>query len=266
MWQKGMTNNKTLYYIYVLIDPDSGKCRYVGKSYDPLFRLNKHIRKKIDPKTHKERWINTLLDANKLPILKTIDCVVGDDWIRAERWWIRFFRKKRQPLTNETDGGDGFLGLSKEAKNKIYTACRSKKLSDAQTNWLKTHKHPCLGRKVSDKQVSEHKAFLVEYYKDPANHKYGRECSNDTKLKISNIQKERFKKGILFHCQHCPYITTNFGSLGAHVIKCKNVDLKRGGEITKDCALCGISFVSFKCSKRRFCSAECYHKSRKIKV
>lgn len=260
-------NNETagkISYIYVLLDPDSGKCRYVGKAEDPNFRFKKHTVHKKNPRTHKERWINLLLSNNKLPILKIVDTAIGTDWIRAEIWWVRYFRKKFQPLTNETKGGDGFVGLNEETKRKMYTSERSAKLSKAQKSFLATHPHPCLGKKLSAKQVANHKVFLAEYYKDPANHRYGHECSDETKFKISVSQKKRFKNGILFHCQHCSYTTTNFGSLGAHIVKCRGISKKRGGEITQSCTFCGLLFVSFKSAEKKFCSPKCYHESRRI--
>lgn len=97
--------------IYMLIDPRTGLCRYVGKTADPEARLRAHLQPaQLQAHTRKNSWLKNLLAAGLEPCMEIIDQVdpeLADD---AERFWIHFHRRVQVAvgqLTNGTDGGTG---------------------------------------------------------------------------------------------------------------------------------------------------------------
>lgn len=94
-------------YIYLLKDPDTDAIRYVGKTTDPARRLNAHIgHARAGKKYHVCRWIKSLLDSGKLPIMEIVDEVADEEWESVERYYISALRKSHD-LTNISDGGNG---------------------------------------------------------------------------------------------------------------------------------------------------------------
>lgn len=57
------------WYIYALIDPRTREVRYIGKSVDPLRRLDCHLDDK-DSSLRKSRWLKKL---GERPILKILE-------------------------------------------------------------------------------------------------------------------------------------------------------------------------------------------------
>lgn len=93
-------------FIYALCDPVSLEVRYVGKADDPYKRYCKHL---IDRgNTHKAHWIQALLRRGLLPIRQILEECDELIWKERETNWIEFYKKIGAPLTNGTDGGDGF--------------------------------------------------------------------------------------------------------------------------------------------------------------
>lgn len=123
-------------YIYGLADPLSGVVRYVGKSFDPVKRMNGHLRIK-KPKTYKEKWISSILKAGLLPELVILEATTKNAASEREIFWIAKYLSEGVRLTNGTAGGDGFgdywLGKthSPETKRKISILRTGKKFSEA---------------------------------------------------------------------------------------------------------------------------------------
>lgn len=124
-----MRNSKT--FIYSLIDPFSKEVRYVGKSDNPWYRLQRHIDPKfLKDKSHKNSWIKSLLNKQTLPILQMLENCCKKIWETREKDWIAFYKKIGYNLTNSTEGGKGFASgetrkylkrppQSEETKRKI---------------------------------------------------------------------------------------------------------------------------------------------------
>lgn len=84
--------------IYALIDPRDGKVKYVGSSRLPKLRLYQHGR--INPTEHRTplvAWKKSMIDDGCKPIVRILE---WSGSYRREGWWIRYFAKKGQPLTN----------------------------------------------------------------------------------------------------------------------------------------------------------------------
>jgi len=57
--------------IYLLVDPNDGKVRYVGKSKNPRGRLRQHIKESmLRQNTAKKKWIRGLLKKHQAPIME----------------------------------------------------------------------------------------------------------------------------------------------------------------------------------------------------
>jgi hypothetical protein len=59
-------------YIYELLDPDTKQVRYVGCSEHPQRRLNGHLHNAWKETSNKDRWLRSLSQQRKSPILKVV--------------------------------------------------------------------------------------------------------------------------------------------------------------------------------------------------
>lgn len=145
-------------FVYCLLDPNAGDCRYVGVSNNPIRRFKTHMMNRQNNPV-KWSWIRNLKTQNKLPILKILEKTNELHWETRERWWIRYFKKKNQKLTNLTNGGDGRFGIpcSENTKQKISNSLMAhtvseesrQKMSMSAKKWIKENGHPMLGKKAS---------------------------------------------------------------------------------------------------------------------
>lgn len=93
--------------IYVLIDPETNKIRYVGKANNIKQRYKAHLNKARKHQIHKKNWIESLKKKGLRPILEIIDVVPINEWIFWETYWISQFRTWGFNLINYTNGGEG---------------------------------------------------------------------------------------------------------------------------------------------------------------
>lgn len=87
--------------VYVLIDPNTNKIRYVGMTKLTLkHRLGLHMSEKLTT-THKTHWINSLKKKNQSPIIKKIDNgETPEETAEKEVYWINYYLDKGEELTN----------------------------------------------------------------------------------------------------------------------------------------------------------------------
>jgi len=90
-----------------LVDPDTRKIRYIGKSNKPSKRLYDHIIGCKNSPTHKNNWIRSLLNESKRPEIEIIAEVPLSEWQMWEIYYIDKYRKDGYDLTNISDGGSG---------------------------------------------------------------------------------------------------------------------------------------------------------------
>lgn len=93
--------------IYGLLDPESGRLRYVGKAKSAGERLGRHIRDSRRRNTPVMRWVRGLADAGLAPDLIVLDVVPDSRWDEAERYWIARARERVPDLLNVAAGGVG---------------------------------------------------------------------------------------------------------------------------------------------------------------
>jgi hypothetical protein len=90
------------YEIYVLLDPDDGRIRYVGVSRDAKQRLRWHWNKRRSSGGNRAvaDWLCTLANPCEMII---IDWAKEDERYEVERRWIAFYRNLYPDLLNKPD-------------------------------------------------------------------------------------------------------------------------------------------------------------------
>jgi len=146
--RRGETTEK-LTNIYVLIDPITNLVRYVGKTDDIKIRLKEHIRKAKYSKTHKNNWINSLLNKGLNPIIETIDKIPNNEASFWEIYWIEQFKAWGFNLTNIAIGGLGG-NLGSEVNKKISESKKGFKHSEETKNSLRNFR---LGKKHNEETI-----------------------------------------------------------------------------------------------------------------
>lgn len=182
-------------FIYGLIDPNTLDVRYIGKAHDPWGRLygpQGHLKDKYH--CYKVHWIQSLLKQNLTPNICIFEQCNETIWQEREKDWIAFGKRVGWPLTNTTDGGEGFSKgcfVSEETRNKIRIANVGKKLSEETKNKLHAIN---LGNIVSEKTkqlISKNngRGMLGRHQSEKSkqllrdNHT-GKHCSEETKTKL----------------------------------------------------------------------------------
>jgi hypothetical protein len=139
------------YKIYRLVDPtispedEKNYIRYIGWTNKTLSdRLSNHITEAkhdaTQQHTHKNRWINKLLNLNLKPCIELVDETYNADEIKEmEIKYISLYAEKGCKLTNATKGGDGQLGRVVPEEQKALFE-KAIDVYDKQGNFLITVK------------------------------------------------------------------------------------------------------------------------------
>ena len=91
--------------IYALVNPLTNEVKYIGKTMFPEKRKGRHFRK-TENKTHKEKWVNSLMINNIIPIFKVLLYIEEKKLNDCEIEFIKHYSQFCK-LTNGTKGGDG---------------------------------------------------------------------------------------------------------------------------------------------------------------
>jgi len=184
------------YVIYGLTDPRTDQVRYIGWTQTPQQRLRAHISEAKRQRSHKARWIASLLKIGLSPGLFAIAEVDGG-WAEAERFWIAFYQAFGCPLTNMADGGEGAPGhmLSAESRKKISRAgmgrhpsaetCARLSAANKGRNLTPEHKEKI---SMATRGRARCKPSTETRAKMAAAHK-GRKSSLETRAKMSAYQR-----------------------------------------------------------------------------
>ena len=107
-------------YIYLLYRDDVGDDYvYVGKSFDPVDRLETHLWEAKSYRKKRTKLLQWMRRKNAGPVLQIV-LEETDDWLEAEPFWIAYYRSIGMKLLNMTDGGEGAIGAaaSDETRSK----------------------------------------------------------------------------------------------------------------------------------------------------
>lgn len=131
--KQNVNNNNQITYIYALLD-EHNNIRYIGKSNNVKHRFNIHLKEAKKKRTHKEKWINSMLENKLKPHYLILDECRLSDWILFEQYWIDQTKAWCFDLTNGTSGGEGSNGFkgkthSDETKQKLRIINKGKKKS-----------------------------------------------------------------------------------------------------------------------------------------
>lgn len=150
-------------YIYGLVDPRTGKIRYVGKSVDPAYRFQRHIRYELRGESHKVHWIKQLVAVGLTPELTVLEEVKDSLWQESECFWIAKLNKDGG-LTNETLGGDG---QSKGFKHRPSAIEKLRKARLGKRASAESRRRMSLAQRNKPKEVIEKNTeSLKRYYQN----------------------------------------------------------------------------------------------------
>lgn len=157
-------------YIYQLIDPTTMQVRYIGKTVTKLsdrLKVHLHQSKKAKRHTYKEAWIKGLMNRGLKPVIELIEECNSFNWVEREKYWIGYARQNDWPITNLSEGGDGFHGVrhTESWKRNLSERMKGNKLG--------------VGKKWSDEQRA--KMHRVAWNKGNRGGKH----SDETKAKMS---------------------------------------------------------------------------------
>jgi NUMOD3 motif len=114
-------------FLYALTDPRHGDTHvYIGKADDPRRRFMEHYWELKDDRSRKAHWLRQLLALGMKPAQEILREVPLAEWERWERDYIRWYRVLGWRVVNSTDGGDGVVNLSPEARARCAAGRRGK--------------------------------------------------------------------------------------------------------------------------------------------
>ncbi len=166
------TNIYGLYGPQKLVDGDldSIRYRYVGKSDNPLDRLEQHIHSALhnDMKMPVYDWIRKLDKQGVRPQMRVLCRVPMESWQKEERRMIATLRAEGHDLLNVTDGGDGW---SSEEMKRMWADKEFRKKQSAAMNRPEVKAAMSAAQKRRYKDPAERakkSAAQKRRYKDPA--------------------------------------------------------------------------------------------------
>lgn len=201
-------NIKHKYYIYELLDPRDGSCRYIGKSKNPEKRLKQHLSPyQLKKNTPKNAWIKKLKTMGLSPIMRIIAISCETYINNSEIYLIEKYKKNGHNLTNSTIGGDGISFMSEQIKNKISQSKKGRGIGRKVS--IETRK------KISESQKGKNRKKWTES-------KYKKMCKP-----IIGINKETQE---IFYFNSIAEASRKFNLDSGHISKCcKNKSKSHGG-------------------------------------
>lgn len=162
---KNLKNNTEIenVFIYTISDPITNSVRYIGKTIDIKNRLRDHIKRSKNNKTHKDKWISSLIKQGHKPVILILDIVNKEDWIFWEKFYISLFKGWGFNLVNHTEGGDGgsFIKHTEETKLKISKSHLGKKRQPFTEEHKKNISKSKMGKVLSEEEKIKKKEKQV---------------------------------------------------------------------------------------------------------
>lgn len=119
-------------YIYTLIDPETNKVRYVGKTINPKNRLRGHITESRRTNNYRCNWIRGLMKRGLTPIFNILEICPLQNFEEREAYHISLYDFNQ--LTNSDERGQGNKNRRREiVENAKY---RNKKVYQYDLNGI----------------------------------------------------------------------------------------------------------------------------------
>lgn len=174
---------ENIFYVYVYLDPrKKGDFLYENFSFEnePFYvgkgcnnRYLEHLcPSKLKCKNFKNKKINKLISLGLNPIIKKIICDISEqDAFDIEKKLIKTIGRiplKNGPLTNLTDGGEGFVGLVKTKihRKRLSESLKGKKMSPETREKISRSLIGKPGRNTGKKHKEEVKLRISKSKKD----------------------------------------------------------------------------------------------------
>lgn len=163
---------KKRWWVYILCDPRTGECRYVGQTSDLVCRFKQHCRAK--GRTHTVNLVQSLAKEGLVPdFLPQVVVETEREAKRIEIALMASWRARGAQLTNHTDGGDGTCGFTHRPDSIAKIRASNKKVYD---------EHPEKRAEVSLRM----KTMLADPDKRASygDHRRGKKFSDESKAKM----------------------------------------------------------------------------------
>ena len=137
-------------YIYELSHPTTNLF-YIGKSKDPTYRLNQHLKNKNKDRNYKKYlWIKELKEKDFIPEMKILLECEDKDWIEWEKAFIFAYRLKygRNKVLNIADGGN-------EGPNRKGARFTDEQKQQIKDDFKSGKRQPPFGQQFSDGIIIE---------------------------------------------------------------------------------------------------------------
>ena len=125
------TNGRVV-HIYGLCDPTTTQLRYVGKSDNPLIRLQQHTKERRR-KTPLYDWIASIQPHQ--PELFVIETVPAEQWQESEQFRIAYFKSIGCRLLNIAKGGDQPHPTADQLRTAAREATKAREAGPLAAMW-----------------------------------------------------------------------------------------------------------------------------------
>lgn len=198
--------DKNNWSVYYLLCPDTQIIRYVGISGNPKNRLRDHLREADKGTNHKAHWVKSLLKKKKKPIMQIVATELSLNEAKKVEiiMGLMLFLLQDTLITNHL-GALGSLGPKTTKESHRLWVERNpeawaKRMSKLRERWTKpetiesvTGKNNAFyGKKHTDETKTKLSKINKEKYAEPENNPfYGKHHSDETKEVIRKLAIER---------------------------------------------------------------------------
>lgn len=173
-------------FIYSLRDPITNEIKYVGRTRNPVYRHNLHIKNK-ENNPNKKKWIGDLLSKEVEPIMELLEIVPESEATFWEKYWISQCKTWGFNLLNLTHGG-----VEKYIHENVRIALKNCKNRGNKKGFRHTEE--------TKQKIREKRALQVITEEHKRNISISHLGKKKTETHRTNISKGR--KGIVFSEAH----------------------------------------------------------------
>jgi len=179
--------------IYGLVCPTSKQIRYIGVTrYSLDRRLKEHLRENKS-KTHKQKWIKSLLNKGLKPDIVLMCLTDKSNWIETEKFYIKLFKTNGFKLTNTSEGGEG-------GGSKGYKHTEEWKIEASERMRIRNKENP-LGKEFYEELNGRKRKKILRISSDGSKKTY--DSISNASNELSEFQKNKSKKQTATSISNC---------------------------------------------------------------